>query len=205
MREVNQIAGGLKHAPDEFRGLPKLLADKYFCNFSLFQSLPDSWAIDQIFPIMPIQRLDERPDRTATLQDITCDSDGKIANFISTKNVSHYLPVHSLKSKEPYYVGVFLVGAYQETLGDLHNLMGDTNVVSIRVDPDGGYEYVREIRGDSVADILSYVEYDPRRILDDLRATAERAVRAGRLTPSDRFAVLQAFEDGLRGYTYFER
>ena len=111
----------------------------------------------------------------------------------------------AVKDGEEYYLGVFLVGAYQETLGDLHNLMGDTNVVSIRVDPDGGYEYVREIRGDSVADILSYVEYDPRRILDDLRATAERAVRAGRLTPSDRFAVLQAFEDGLRGYTYFER
>lgn len=109
-REINQIAGGLKHAPDEFRGLSKLLADKYFCNFSLFQSLPDSWAIDQIFPIMPIQRLDEKPDRSATLQDITCDSDGKIANFISTRNVAHYMPVHSLKQKEPYYVAVFLVG-----------------------------------------------------------------------------------------------
>ena len=117
-REINQIAEGLKHAPDEFRGLSKLLADKYFCNFSLFQSLPDSWAIDQIFPIMPIQRLDEKPDRSATLQDITCDSDGKIANFISTRNVAHYLPVHSLKKTEPYYVAVFLVGAYQEILGE---------------------------------------------------------------------------------------
>lgn len=116
-REINQIAGGLKHAPDEFRGLSKLLADKYFCNFSLFQSLPDSWAIDQIFPIMPIQRLDEKPERSATLQDITCDSDGKIANFISTRNVAHYLPVHSLKKTEPYYLAVFLVGAYQEILG----------------------------------------------------------------------------------------
>ena len=107
-REINQIAEGLKHAPDEFRGLSKLLADKYFCNFSLFQSLPDSWAIDQIFPIMPIQRLDEKPDRSATLQDITCDSDGKIANFISTRNVAHYLPVHSLKKTEPYYVALLL-------------------------------------------------------------------------------------------------
>ena len=115
-REINQIAGGLKHAPDEFRGLSKLLADKYFCNFSLFQSLPDSWAIDQIFPIMPIQRLDEKPERSATLQDITCDSDGKIANFISTRNVAHYLPVHSLKKTEPYYLAVFLVGAYQPAL-----------------------------------------------------------------------------------------
>ena len=110
-REINHIVSGLKHAPDEFRNLDKLLADKYFCNFSLFQSLPDSWAIDQIFPIMPIQRLDERPDRTATLQDITCDSDGKIANFVSTRNVSHDLPVHTIKAKESYYIGVFLVGA----------------------------------------------------------------------------------------------
>lgn len=132
-REINQIAGGLKHAPDEFRGLSKLLADKYFCNFSLFQSLPDSWAIDQIFPIMPIQRLDEKPERSATLQDITCDSDGKIANFISTRNVAHYLPVHSLKKTEPYYLAVFLVGAYQEILGDMHNLFGDTNAVHVSV------------------------------------------------------------------------
>ena len=128
-REINQIAAGLKHAPDEFRGLSKLLADKYFCNFSLFQSLPDSWAIDQIFPIMPIQRLDEKPERSATLQDITCDSDGKIANFISTRNVAHYLPVHALKKTEPYYVAVFLVGAYQEILGDMHNLFGDLKSV----------------------------------------------------------------------------
>ena len=136
-REINQIAEGLKHAPDEFRGLSKLLADKYFCNFSLFQSLPDSWAIDQIFPIMPIQRLDEKPDRSATLQDITCDSDGKIANFISTRNVAHYLPVHSLKKTEPYYVAVFLVGAYQEILGDMHNLFGDTNAVHVSVNEKG--------------------------------------------------------------------
>ena len=127
-REINQIAGGLKHAPDEFRGLSKLLADKYFCNFSLFQSLPDSWAIDQIFPIMPIQRLDEKPERSATLQDITCDSDGKIANFISTRNVAHYLPVHTLKKTEPYYVAVFLVGAYQEILGDMHNSVSYTHL-----------------------------------------------------------------------------
>ena len=132
-REINQIASGLKHAPDEFRGLSKLLAYKYFCNFSLFQSLPDSWAIDQIFPIMPIQRLDEKPERSATLQDITCDSDGKIANFISTRNVAHYLPVHSLKKTEPYYLAVFLVGAYQEILGDMHNLFGDTNAVHVSV------------------------------------------------------------------------
>ena len=125
-REINQIASG--------RNLDKLLADKYFCNFSLFQSLPDSWAIDQIFPIMPIQRLDERPDRTATLQDITCDSDGKIANFVTSRNVAHDLPVHTIKAKESYYIGVFLVGAYQEILGDMHNLFGDTNAVHVSVE-----------------------------------------------------------------------
>ena len=146
-REINQIAGGLKHAPDEFRGLSKLLADKYFCNFSLFQSLPDSWAIDQIFPIMPIQRLDEKPERSATLQDITCDSDGKIANFISTRNVAHYLPVHTLKKTEPYYVAVFLVGAYQEILGDMHNLFGDTNAVHVSVN-EKGYNIEQIIDGE---------------------------------------------------------
>ena len=153
-REINQIAEGLKHAPDEFRGLSKLLADKYFCNFSLFQSLPDSWAIDQIFPIMPIQRLDEKPDRSATLQDITCDSDGKIANFISTRNVAHYLPVHSLKKTEPYYVAVFLVGAYQEILGDMHNLFGDTNAVHVSVN-EKGYNIEQIIDGETVAEVLT--------------------------------------------------
>ena len=154
-REINQIAGGLKHAPDEFRGLSKLLADKYFCNFSLFQSLPDSWAIDQIFPIMPIQRLDEKPERSATLQDITCDSDGKIANFISTRNVAHYLPVHSLKKNEPYYLAVFLVGAYQEILGDMHNLFGDTNAVHVSVN-EKGYSI------EQIIDCLLYTSPSPR-------------------------------------------
>ena len=129
-REVGQIASGLKHAPEELRKVAKMLPDKYFCNFSLFQSLTDSWAIDQIFPIVPLSRLDEKPDRTCTIQDITCDSDGKIANFISTQGISNSLPVHSVKPGEPYYLGVFLVGAYQEILGDMHNLFGDTNAVA---------------------------------------------------------------------------
>ena len=195
----------LKTVPRDLQDIDVSLADIYYGNFSVFQSLPDSWAIDQLFPVMPVHRLNEFPSRQGIISDITCDSDGRIDHFIDPQGLKTTLDLHPLKDGEEYYLGVFLVGAYQETLGDLHNLMGDTNVVSIRVDPDGGYEYVREIRGDAVADILSYVEYDPRRILDDLRATAERAVRAGRLTPSDRFAVLQAFEDGLRGYTYFER
>ena len=167
MREVNHIAQNLKHTPDELRGLPKLVADKYFCNFSLFQSLPDSWSIDQIFPIMPLQRLDEKPDKEATLQDITCDSDGKIASFITTRSVSNYLPVHSLKQKEHYYIGVFLVGAYQEILGDMHNLFGDTNAVHISVD-EKGYSIDQVIDGETVAEVLDYVQFNPKKLVRTL-------------------------------------
>ena len=131
--EIYSMTQVMKHVPDELRQLPKFLSDKFFCNFSLFQSLPDSWAIDQIFPIIPLQQHDEKPNRSATIQDITCDSDGKIENFISTRNFSYYLPIHTPK-KDSYYIGVFLVGAYQEILGDLHNLFGDTNAVHISVD-----------------------------------------------------------------------
>lgn len=195
----------LKTVPRDLQDIDASLADIYYGNFSVFQSLPDSWAIDQLFPIMPIHRLNEFPSRQGIISDITCDSDGRIDHFIDPQGLKHTLDLHPLRDGEEYYLGAFLVGAYQETLGDLHNLMGDTNVVSIRCGDDGSYEYVREIRGDSVADILSYVEYDPRRILDELRSTAERAVREKRISPSDRYAILQSFEDGLRGYTYFER
>ena len=202
-REIHQIASGLKHAPDEFRGLSKLLADKYFCNFSLFQSLPDSWAIDQIFPIMPIHRLDERPDRAATLQDITCDSDGKIANFISTKNVSHYLPVHSLKSKDPYYMGVFLVGAYQEILGDMHNLFGDTNAVHVSVS-DKGYNIEQIIDGETVAEVLDYVQYSPKKLVRTLETWVTKSVKEGRITVEEGKEFLSNYRSGLYGYTYLE-
>ena len=202
------ISASPRKNPAQKRALADIdvsLADIYYGNFSVFQSLPDSWAIDQLFPIMPIHRLKEFPSRQGIISDITCDSDGRIDHFIDPQGMKSTLDLHPLRDGEEYYLGVFLVGAYQETLGDLHNLMGDPNVVSIRASDDGSYEYVREIRGDSVADILSYVEYDPRRILEDLRSTAEQAVRQGRISPSERFAVMQAFEDGLRGYTYFER
>ena len=195
-REINQIAAGLKHAPDEFRGLSKLLADKYFCNFSLFQSLPDSWAIDQIFPIMPIQRLDEKPERSATLQDITCDSDGKIANFISTRNVAHYLPVHALKKTEPYYVAVFLVGAYQEILGDMHNLFGDTNAVHVSVN-EKGYNIEQIIDGETVAEVLDYVQYNPKKLVRTLETWVTKSVKEGK-------EFLSNYRSGLYGYTYLE-
>ena len=202
-REINQIAGGLKHAPDEFRGLSKLLADKYFCNFSLFQSLPDSWAIDQIFPIMPIQRLDEKPERSATLQDITCDSDGKIANFISTRNVAHYLPVHSLKKTEPYYLAVFLVGAYQEILGDMHNLFGDTNAVHVSVN-EKGYNIEQIIDGETVAEVLDYVQYNPKKLVRSLETWVTKSVKEGKISLEEGKEFLSNYRSGLYGYTYLE-
>ncbi len=202
-REISQIASGLKHAPDEFRKLDKLLADKYFCNFSLFQSLPDSWAIDQIFPIMPIQRLDERPDRTATLQDITCDSDGKIANFASSRSVSHDLPVHTIKAKESYYIGVFLVGAYQEILGDMHNLFGDTNAVHVSV-TDKGYSIDQVIDGETVAEVLDYVQYNPKKLVRTLETWVTKSVKEGRISLEEGKEFLANYRSGLYGYTYLE-
>ena len=205
---INRIAEEkekLKHTPKELADIDSTLADIYYGNFSVFQSLPDAWAIDQLFPVMPVHRLTEFPSRKAVISDITCDSDGRIDKFIDPQGMRTSLDLHPLVDGDEYYLGVFLVGAYQETLGDLHNLLGDTNVVSIRISEDGSYQFVREIRGDSVADILDYVEYAPRRILEDLREAAERAVREKRITPSERYKILQTFEDGLRGYTYFER
>lgn len=205
IKRIAQEKVKLKHIPKDLSEIDVALADIYYGNFSVFQSLPDSWAIDQLFPVMPVHRLNELPSRHGILSDITCDSDGRIDHFIDPMGMKPTLDLHPLVDGEEYYLGVFLVGAYQETLGDLHNLLGDTNVVSVRVNEDGTYEFVREIRGDSVSDILSYVEYEPRRILEEIREAAECAVREGKLTPSDRFKVMQAYEDGLRGYTYFER
>ncbi len=203
MHEVNHIAQNLKHTPDELRGLPKLLADKYFCNFSLFQSLPDSWSIDQIFPIMPLQRLDEKPDKEATLQDITCDSDGKIASFITTRSVSNYLPVHSLKPKEHYYLGVFLVGAYQEILGDMHNLFGDTNAVHISVD-EKGYSIDQVIDGETVAEVLDYVQFSPKKLVRTLETWVSKSVKEGKISVDEGKEFLSNYRSGLYGYTYLE-
>ncbi len=202
-KEVQQMTNGMKHISEELTTLPKLLSDKYFCNFSLFQSLPDSWAIDQIFPIIPIQRLDEKPDRSATLQDITCDSDGKIDNFISTRNLSYYLPVHSLKPKEPYYIGVFLVGAYQEILGDLHNLFGDTNAVHVSVDSKG-YSIDQIIDGETVAEVLEYVQYNPKKLVRTVETWVTSSVKSGIITTEEGKEFLSNYRSGLYGYTYLE-
>ena len=203
-REVGEIADSLKHAPDEFRKIAKMLPEKYFCNFSLFQSLPDSWAIDQVFPIMPISRLDERPNRRATLQDITCDSDGKIANFISNHGISNSLPVHALKANESYYLGVFLVGAYQEILGDMHNLFGDTNAVHISVYKDR-YEIDQIFEGETVADVLDYVQFNPKKLVRNAEAWVTASMKAGKITPEEGREFLSNYRSGLYGYTYLER
>ncbi|MBX2976029.1 MAG: biosynthetic arginine decarboxylase [Ignavibacteriaceae bacterium] len=202
-KDLHSMMNEIKHIPEELIYLKKLLSDKYFCNFSLFQSLPDSWAIDQIFPIIPIQRLEEKPDRSATIQDITCDSDGKIDNFISTRNFSYYLPVHSLSPKEPYYIGVFLVGAYQEILGDLHNLFGDTNAVHISVDDDG-YRIDQIIDGESVAEVLDYVQYNAKKLVRIVETWVMSTVKAGIISAEEGKEFLSNYRSGLYGYTYLE-
>lgn len=202
-REINTLTKQLKHVPEELRKMDKLLADKYFCNFSLFQSLPDSWAIDQLFPILPIQRLDERPTRNATLQDITCDSDGKIANFVTNRHISHVLPVHQLKKIEQYYLGVFLVGAYQEILGDMHNLFGDTNAVHISV-KDGRYHIDQIIDGETVEEVLDYVQYNPKKLVRQLEIWVAKSVKAGKISLEEGKEFLSNYRSGLYGYTYLE-
>lgn len=203
-REVGEIAAGMKHAPEELRKIARMLPDKYFCNFSLFQSLTDSWAIDQIFPIIPISRLDERPDRTCTIQDITCDSDGKIANFITNHGTSSSLPVHSVRPGEPYYLGVFLVGAYQEILGDMHNLFGDTNAVHISVYKDR-YEIDRIIDGETVAEVLDYVQFNPKKLVRNVETWVTASMKAGHITPEEGREFLSNYRSGLYGYTYLEK
>lgn len=178
--------------------------DHYHGNFSLFQSLPDVWAIDQLHPMMPLQRLNEMPTRQAIFSDITCDSDGKISKFVTAEGPADALPVHDLRGDEPYHVGVFFVGAYQETLGDLHNLFGDANVVTISLDGNGGFAIEHETEADSIWEVLSYVEYDPRDCLDALRREAEAALAAGRLTPLERRQIIEAYKKALSGHTYFE-
>ncbi len=201
--EINSMTKQMKHVPDELKDMDKLLADKYFCNFSLFQSLPDSWAIDQLFPIIPIQRLDERPTRNATLQDITCDSDGKIANFVTNRTISHVLPVHPLRKNEPYYLGVFLVGAYQEILGDMHNLFGDTNAVHISV-KDGKYHIDQIIDGETVDEVLSYVQYNPKKLVRQLETWVTKSVKQGKISLEEGKEFLSNYRSGLYGYTYLE-
>ncbi|MBQ5911631.1 MAG: biosynthetic arginine decarboxylase [Bacteroidaceae bacterium] len=202
--EVAELAHHQKHVPDELRTLDKQMADKYFCNFSLFQSMPDSWGIDQLFPIMPIERLDEKPTRSATLQDITCDSDGKISAYVNGTQQTSYLPLHTIKHGEHYYIGVFLVGAYQEIMGNMHNLFGDTNAVHISVDSNGGYEIEQIIDGETVADVLEYVQYEPKKLVRRLEIWVSKAVKDGKITDAEGKEFISNYRAGLYGYTYLE-
>ena len=203
-RDVNSMTRSMKHPPEELKKVARMLPEKYFCNFSLFQSLPDSWAIDQMFPIMPISRLDEKPDHLCTIQDVTCDSDGKIDHFVSPQGTSYSLPVHALRGDEPYYLGVFLVGAYQEILGDLHNLFGDTNAVHISLTKDG-YDIEQIIDGETVADVLDYVEYNPKKLVRNLESWVTACMKRGAISPDEGRQFLNNYRSGLYGYTYLER
>lgn len=205
MHRLVALADDAPRTMHEIEKLKEQLSDIYYCNFSLFQSLPDIWAIDQIFPISPIHRLNEFPDRNAMIADITCDCDGKIDRFSNMHETRKTLPLHDLKANEEYYIGVFLVGAYQETLGDLHNLFGDTNVVSVRVQKDGSYDFADEIEGDSIADVLTYVEYQPQNLRERFRKIAERSVRQGFITGAERQSIMKTFSDSMMGYTYYEK
>lgn len=202
--ELHNLVQGLKHPPEELKQMGKILSDKYFCNFSLFQSLPDSWAIDQIFPIMPIHRLNKEPKRRATLQDITCDSDGKIDLFIGTGDMAHSLPVHEFNEKEPYYIAAFLVGAYQEILGDLHNLFGDTNAVHV-VSTEDGYEIKQIIDGETVADVLDYVQYSPKKLVRAMESWVTNCVKSGKISTAEGKEYLAIYRSGLYSYTYLEQ
>lgn len=202
---VSQYIKTDERVPADLANLPEMLADIYYGNFSLFQSLPDIWAIDQLLPVMPIHKLDQEPTRQAVIADLTCDSDGKIAQFVTPDGVKSTTRLHDVDlNTEDYFLGVFLVGAYQETLGDLHNLFGDTNVVSVNIKPDGSFDFVREFEGDSIADVLSYVEYDTKKLVEDFRKRAEKAVKNGNITANKRREMMRALKASLDGYTYFE-
>ncbi|MEK7752382.1 MAG: biosynthetic arginine decarboxylase [Acidobacteriota bacterium] len=202
-RRIQRMAKELEYFPEELEGLEGMLSDTYFCNFSLFQSMPDSWAVKQLFPILPIHRLEEPPARHAVLGDISCDSDGKVDQFIDRRDVKKTLPLHPFNG-EPYYLGAFLVGAYQEILGDLHNLFGDTNAVHVSLGENGEAILDTVIQGDTVREVLEYVQFNGRALLDEFRRDVETAVREGKIGYEESGRLLRFYEDGLNGYTYLE-
>ena len=204
LNRIARLARDLPRPPADLAELQRKLGDIYYGNFSVFQSLPDAWAIEQVFPVLPLHRLDERPSRAAIIADLTCDCDGKLNRFVGRDENESTLMLHEIPPGEEYFLGVFLVGAYQETLGDLHNLFGDTNVASVRVNSQGQLEFVQEIHGDSIADVLSYVEYQPQDLYQRYRQLAEEAVRDGRISVEQRKEMLNLYAESLRGYTYFE-
>jgi arginine decarboxylase len=202
--KVRDLTRKLDEVPEELEELESILSDIYFCNFSVFQSLPDSWAIDQLFPIMPIHRLTERPTRTGVLADITCDSDGKIDRFVSLRDVKRTLELHAITDQDEYYLAAFLVGAYQETLGDLHNLFGDTHVVHVRFHDDGGWWIEELVKGDTANKVLEYMEYDVADLHPAMARDCERAVREGRMSVAESQSIKRFYEGELNGYAYLE-
>ena len=203
-RRIQKMAKDLDESPEELEGLDSLLSDTYFCNFSLFQSMPDSWAVKQLFPIMPIHRLNEEPSHHGILGDISCDSDGKVDQFIDRRDVKKTLPLHTFNG-EPYILATFLVGAYQEILGDLHNLFGDTNAVHVQLDGNGAVVIDALIRGDTVREVLDYVQFKATTLAEQFRRDVELAVREGRIGYEESGLLLRFYEDGLNGYTYLEQ
>ena len=199
---INGIVRTLDYVPEELGGLERALADTYYCNFAVFQSAPDHWAVKQLFPTMPIHRLNERPTRRAILADLTCDSDGKVDRFIDLRDVKSVLEVHPVQQGKPYYIAMFLLGAYQEILGDLHNLFGDTNAVHLSMDQDHGYRVERVIEGDTVSEVLTYVQYEKQDLIRRIRSRLEIAVRAGRINVKESGLLMKRYEEGLSGYTY---
>ncbi|MAJ60220.1 MAG: arginine decarboxylase [bacterium TMED88] len=199
--KIHDAADQIDPVPEDLAALAGELADTYFGNFSVFQSAPDHWAVRQLFPVMPIHRLDERPERQAAFADLTCDSDGKIDRFINREDGQRTLELHEFDGR-PYYLGVFLVGAYQEILGDLHNLFGDTDAVHVRLHENNGYEIEHVVEGDEISEVLSYVQYDLRALQEGMRRTIESALRAGRIDLDDSRLLRRRFEEGLREYTY---
>jgi arginine decarboxylase len=205
LERCRKLAKQMARIPPDLAKLDEAVADIYYGNFSLFQSLPDAWAIEQIFPVMPVHRLGEMPTNPSVIADLTCDADGKIDLFAKPEGDTKTILLHDLKENEEYYLGVFLVGAYQETLGDLHNLFGDTHVVSVRINESGSFEYIEEIEGDSIGDVISYVEYNPKGVYENLRQRAEASVHKNEISVEARRRMLSTFKTSLDGYTYFER
>lgn len=201
--KVLKMVREMDFIPEELQGLESMLSDTYFCNFSIFQSMPDSWAVNQLFPIMPIHRLNEPPTRKAVLGDITCDSDGKVDQFIDLRDVRSTLELHPYNG-QPYYLGAFLLGAYQEILGDLHNLFGDTNAVHVSLDDSGAFNLDTVIKGDTVREVLAYVQYSADELIARMRKDVERAVKNGNITINESRQLLRFYETGLEGYTYLE-
>jgi arginine decarboxylase len=201
---ILQVVRGMNYVPEDLQGLERLLSDTYYGNFSIFQSLPDSWSVNQLFPVMPIHRLDEKPTRRGTFADLTCDSDGKVDRFIDLHDVRNVLELHA-PDGHPYYIGVFMVGAYQETLGELHNLFGDTDVVHVRIQRSGHYQIEHVVEGDSMGEVLAYVQYDRRTLSERVRRAIEAALQRGDITLEESARLRRRYEQGLSGYTYLDR